>query len=115
MGAPSKRERDWAMFTHLAAFVGFLIPFGNIVGPLVVWLLKKDEMPFVNDQGKEALNFQITLMVAALIAVVLCFLVIGFLLLPVIAIAGIVLPIVGAIRASEGRLYRYPYALRLID
>jgi uncharacterized protein len=78
----SSDERQWAMFAHLAALAGFVIPFGNLIGPLIVWQIKKNEMPFVDDQGKEALNFQITVCLAVLVCILLM-VVIGALLLPI--------------------------------
>jgi len=111
----SAQERQWAMFSHLAAFFGFVVPFGSILGSLVIWLIKKDTMPFVNDQGKEALNFNITVAIAALVAWVLVFILIGFLLLPAVLIFWIVFVIIGAIKANEGVAYRYPLTLRLVN
>lgn len=114
-GAPSAEERQWAMFAHLSALAGLLIPFGSIIGPLVIWLIKKDTMPFVNDQGKEALNFNITVAIAAIVCWVLIFVLIGFLLLPALVIAWLVFVILGTIKANEGTSYRYPFTLRLIN
>ncbi|MCS3902114.1 putative Tic20 family protein [Methylohalomonas lacus] len=111
---PNKDERTWGMLCHLSAFAGFIIPFGGIIAPLIIWLIKKDEMPFVNDQGKEAINFQITVFIAALICFVLMFVGIGFLLLFALAIYAIVMIIIATIKANEGSYYRYPHALRLI-
>lgn len=113
-GPPSVEQRQWAMFAHLAALTGFLIPFGNLIGPLIIWQLKKHEMPFVDDQGKEALNFQITVTIAVIVAFLLMVVLIGFLLLPIIGIAALVLTIIGGINANNGQTYRYPFALRLI-
>ena len=110
----SAEERQWAMFAHLSTLVGLIIPFGSILGPLVIWLIKKDTMPFVDDQGKEAVNFQITTGIAAIIAGVLMFVLIGFLLLPIILIAWLVLSVLAGIKANEGQYYRYPFAIRLI-
>jgi uncharacterized protein len=112
---PSAEERQWAMFAHLSALAGLVMPFGSIIGPLVIWLIKKDTMPFVNDQGKEALNFNITVAIAAVVCGLLCIVLIGFLLLPVLVILWLVFVIVGTIKANEGTLYRYPFALRLIN
>lgn len=109
-----KDARNWGMFCHLSAFLGFIVPLGNILGPLVIWLIKKNEYPFVDDQGKEALNFQITIFIAAVISMLLMFIFIGFLLIFAVAIYAIVMIIVAAIKANEGVAYRYPYALRLI-
>ena len=114
-GAPSAEERQWAMFAHLSALVGVIIPLGSIIGPLVIWLIKKDTMPFVNDQGKEALNFNITVGIAAIVGWILCFILIGFLVLAVLAIAWLVFVIIATIKANEGTTYRYPFTLRLIN
>jgi len=114
-GAPSADERQWAMFSHLSALIGLIIPFGSIVGPLVIWLIKKDTMPFVNDQGKEALNFNITVAIAAIVGWILCFILIGFLVLAVVFVAWLVLVIIGTIKANEGTAYRYPFTLRLVS
>ena len=114
-GAPSAEERQWAMFAHLSALVGVIIPLGSIIGPLVIWLIKKDTMPFVNDQGKEALNFNITVAIAAIVGWILCFILIGFLVLAVLAIGWLVFVIIATIKANEGTTYRYPFALRLVN
>ena len=113
-GAPSADDRQWGMFAHLSALSGVVIPFGNIIGPLVVWQVKKDTLPFAADQGKEALNFNITMLIAAFIGFLLTFILIGLGLLPLIGIAWLVFTILAGIKANEGVAYRYPYALRLI-
>lgn len=112
--SPSAEERQWAMFAHLSALVGFLIPFGSILGPLIIWQIKKAEMPFVDDQGKESLNFQITVVIAVLACLLLSVILIGFLLLPIVGIAALVLTIMAGIKANNGETYRYPFTLRLI-
>ncbi|MGH8281921.1 MAG: DUF4870 domain-containing protein [Gammaproteobacteria bacterium] len=114
METTTEAERNWGMAAHLSALAGYVIPFGSIIGPLVVWLMKKDEMPFVNVQGKEALNFQITVVIAALISVVLILVIIGIFLLWALAIIDLIFIIVAAIQASKGVDYRYPISLRLI-
>ena len=106
--------RQWGLFAHLSALIGLIIPFGNVLGPLIIWQVKQAEMPFVGDQGKEALNFQITVAIAMLICIVLSFVLIGLLLLPIVGIAALVFTIIGGIKANEGQYYRYPFALRLI-
>lgn len=113
-GTPSAEERQWGLFAHLSSLIGFIIPFGNLIGPLVIWQIKKSEMPFVDDQGKEALNFQITIFLAVLVCLVLSFVLIGFLLLPLVGLAWLIFSIIGGIKANEGVAYRYPFALRLI-
>lgn len=111
---PTKDERTMAMICHLLPLAGALmpaIPILNIVAPLVLWLIKKDTMPFVNDQGKEVLNFQITVSIAIFVCII------TILLIPVailVGIAALVLMIIAAIKSNEGVAYRYPYILRLI-
>jgi uncharacterized Tic20 family protein len=102
------------MFAHLSALIGLIVPFGNVLGPLVIWLVQKDKMAFVDDQGKEALNFQITVFGAALISAFLMFILIGFLLIFVVGLGALVLTIIAAIKANEGVAYRYPLTIRLI-
>jgi uncharacterized Tic20 family protein len=114
MGTPSADERQWGLFAHLSTLVGLIIPFGSILGPLVVWLIKKDTMPFVDDQGKEALNFNITALLAFIVSGILMFVLIGFLLIFVVFIAWLVLSIMAAMAANKGEAYRYPFTLRLI-
>lgn len=109
-----KEARNWAMGCHLAALAGFVIPFGSIIGPLIVWLIKKDESSFVDSQGKEALNFQITMLIAFLVCIVLAFILIGFLLMAVVVIFNLIMIILAAIKTSEGQDFRYPVSLRLI-
>ena len=112
---PDSQARTWAMIAHLAGFLGYFLPLiGNVIGPLIVWQLKKDMHPYVDQQGKEALNFQITILLAGLICGLLMVIGIGFLLIGVVAVAAIVLIIIAAIKANEGAPYRYPFCLRLI-
>jgi hypothetical protein len=111
----SKEEQNWAMICHLSALAGFLIPFGNLLGPLIVWLVKRSEMPMVEIQGKEALNFQITVTIAAVISMLLIFVLIGFVLLLVVGVGALILTIMAAIKVSNGEFdYKYPWALRLL-
>ncbi len=114
-GLPAPDQRQWAMFAHLSALAGLVVPFGNILGPLIIWLIKKDTMPLVNDQGKEALNFNITVAIAAVVCWVLVFVLIGFLLLPALVICWLVFVILATVRANEGSYYRYPFTLRLVQ
>ena len=111
---PSNEEKQWAMFAHLAALLGFLIPFGNLIGPLIVWLMKRNEMPFVDDQGKESLNFQITVFIAVIVSVLAMLVLIGFVLIFVVGIGALVLTIMAGIKANNGETYRYPFTLRLL-
>ena len=80
----SESERNWAMFCHLSALTGFFFPFGGIIGPLVCWLSRKDESTWVNENGKASMNFQISMLLYIVLAIPLCFILIGFLILMVI-------------------------------
>lgn len=102
------------MLAHLAGLIGFIIPFGNLIAPLIVWQVKKDQMPFVDDQGKESLNFHITISIAVAVCLVLMLVLIGFVLLPLIGLAALVLMVIAGIKANGGERYRYPFVLRLI-
>jgi uncharacterized protein len=122
----SAEERQWAMFAHLSALLGGLVTagwgasLGCLVGPLIIWLVKKDTMPFVDDQAKEALNFNITVaaIMLALFVLGIVTLGVGFLIaLPIMLVVGLgalVLIIIAAIKANEGVAYRYPFAIRLV-
>ncbi len=107
-------ERTWGMLCHLSAFAGCIIPFGNIIGPLIVYSVKRQQYPLVEDQGKEVLNFQITLSIALIISFILIFAVIGIFLAGAIGIAGLVLTVIGALKANNGEYYRYPLSIRFI-
>lgn len=111
---PEKEVRTWGMACHLAALSGFVIPFGSIIGPLVIWLMKKDTMPFVDDQGKEALNFNISIAIYAIISTILIFLFIGILFLIAVIIVQLIFTIIAAVKANEGFPYRYPLTIRFI-
>ena len=108
-------DKQWGMLAHLSAFSGFLIPFGNIGGPLLVWLLKKDGSPFIDDQGKESLNFQISMTIYMIVAALSAFVLIGFLLFPLVLLMWLVLTIVASVRASNGEPYRYPATIRFFQ
>jgi uncharacterized Tic20 family protein len=111
----SKDEQNWAMGCHLAALSGFIIPFGNIVGPLVIWLIKRGEMPQVEEHGKESLNFQITVTIAVMLCIPLMFVLIGIPLLFLVGIGALILTIMAAVKVSNGDYsYRYPLTIRLL-
>ena len=123
-GIPAE-ERQWAMFAHLSALLGGLLTsavggWGFFLGPLVIWLMKKDTMPFVADQAKEALNFNITVSGIFVILLILSLLTlgIGFLvtapIMLIIGIAALVFIIIAAMKANQGIAYRYPLTLRLV-
>ncbi len=111
----NKDARMWAMICHLAALAGLVVPVvGCIVGPLIVWQIKKEEFPFVDEQGKEAVNFQISMLIYGIVAGLLCFVCIGVVLLPAVAIFDIVFLLIAAVKANNGEHYRYPLTIRFI-
>lgn len=110
----SSDERMWGMLCHLSALTGYFSGLGFILGPLIVWLLKKDQYSFVDEQGKEALNFQITMFIAAIISALLVLLLVGIVLLWILGIVNLVLIIIAVINSNNGVHYEYPFALRLI-
>ena len=110
----AKDARTWAMFCHVGAFAGYIIPFGHIIAPLIIWLIKKDESPLVDDQGKESLNFQISISIYAIVAALLTFVIIGIVLLIALLIFDVVMVIVATVRANNGERYRYPLCLRFV-
>ena len=112
---PTKDERTWAMLCHFSTLFIFLgIPFSNILAPLIIWLIKKEEMPFLNDQGKEVVNFQITMTICILVSALFCIILIGIPFLIGLLIYNFIITIVAAISANDGKSYRYPINLRLI-
>ena len=111
----SKDARMWAMFCHLAGLAGYVMPVvGNIVAPLILWQIKKDEYPFVDEQGKEAVNFQISMTLYAIISASLIIIVIGLFLLPAVVIIDLVFLLIAAVKANNGQHYRYPLTIRFI-
>ena len=110
----SKDERMWAMLCHLSALAGFIIPMGSIIGPLIVWLIKKDEMPLVAEHGRKSLNFQLTMFIAYIVCLILMFAVIGVILLPIVAIFSFIMVVIGAIKTNDGKEFNYPFSLQLI-
>ena len=103
-----------AMFAHLSTFSGYIVPFGNIIAPIVFWQIKKDTMPYVVDQAKEALNFQISVLIYGVVIGVAACILIGFALIPLIFIFDIVFTIIAALKANEGIQYRYPLTFRFV-
>ena len=112
---PTEDERMWGLIAHLSGLLASLLGGLSFLGPLIVWLVKKDQSPFVADQAKEALNFQIAVFIALLISGIATLACVGFILLPVVIIGSIVYAVIGAMEANKGVYYRYPYTFRLIN
>ncbi|MEN8127871.1 MAG: DUF4870 domain-containing protein [Planctomycetota bacterium] len=114
-GEISKDAKMWGMFCHLAALAMFTsIPFANVLGPLILWLIKKDEFAFVDDQGKEALNFQISIAIYAIVCIPLFFVIVGIFLFAALGIFNLVMIIIASIESNKGNAYRYPLCIRIV-
>jgi len=112
----SSSVRTWCILAHATALVGFLVPVaGHIVGPLIVWLAKRQDSPEIDAHGRESINFQISMLIWNAIAAILIIVLIGIPILILLHILNIIFVIVASIQASEGKLYRYPLAIRLIS
>jgi uncharacterized Tic20 family protein len=115
-GAPRTWERNWAVFCHLGGFAGLVLPgLGQVIAPLVLWLVRRHQSPFVDHHGREALNFQISMTLYAVVAAALMWLLIGFLLILVVLGVQFVFMVIASVAASQGERYRYPLTLRLIS
>lgn len=106
--------KNWSMACHLSALVGFFIPLGALIGPLVVWLMKRDQIVEVAEQGRDSLNFQLTMLIAYVVSFILVFIGIGLLLLPLVGLFSLVMIIIATVKASEGKRFTYPLSLQLI-
>ncbi|MDA1195590.1 MAG: DUF4870 domain-containing protein [Planctomycetota bacterium] len=111
----TKDERTWGMLAHLLALSGYVVPLGNIIGPMVVYFVKKDESEFVKQEAKESLNFQISVFLYMIVSAVLIIVLIGILLLIAVGIWALVMVILASIKANEGKPYRYPFTIRFIS
>lgn len=115
VGEIQPEEKTWGMLCHLLALSTFLgIPFGNIIGPLIMWMMKKDHSGFVDEQGKESLNFQISMTIYAIIGAILIIVGIGFVILIGLFIFNLIFVIKASIASSNGEAYIYPFAFRFI-
>jgi len=122
-GQPDNQNqaRTWNMLCHLSALVGYIIPFGSVLGPLLVWQIKKNEFPSVEEHGKAAFNFQLTVIISVVVfgmaVFLLSFVCIGLLLIPVVVavgLCGFIFAIIAGIKANNGEAYRYPWSLTFI-
>ncbi len=114
VAGPTQDERNWAMLCHLCIIGQMFIPL-LVVGPLLIWLFKGDQLPFVKEQGKEAVNFQITLFLVGLVGWVLIWVLIGWLVLGVLWVYAIVAGVIATMKVKEGVPYRYGLNLRLVS
>ncbi|HEY6458168.1 MAG TPA: DUF4870 domain-containing protein [Steroidobacteraceae bacterium] len=114
MHTVSDDDRTWGSLAHLSALCGMLIPFGSLLGPLIIWRTRGQRAAFVGDQALEALNFNISIAIGLVACLALVWLFIGILMAFALVIYWIVMTVVATLKAGEGHRYRYPIALRLI-
>jgi uncharacterized protein len=111
----SSDTRTWCVLCHASALLGLFFHFlGHICGPLVVWLLKRSEAAEIDAHGKESLNFQLSMLIYDVVAIILCFVLIGIPILILLWVLNTVFVIVASVKASEGQLFRYPLTIRFI-
>ena len=116
VAASSSNIRNWNILCHASALLGVFFHFpGHLIGPLIVWLAKRDDSPEIDAHGKESLNFQISMLIYNVIAAVFCLVLIGFFFLAVLWVLNAVFVIVASIQASDGKFYRYPMTIRFIE
>ena len=108
------QEKQWALICHLSGLSGYIIPFGNVIVPIVIWSLKKDQMPMVDKHGKEVINFQLSITIWIIASAMLIILLVGIPMLIVLGLLQVVLVIIGALKADSGQLYKYPLTIRFI-
>ena len=106
-----KKGREWGMFLHLSLFAGHVVPFGGIIAPIVIWQTKKDELPKLDRHGKNAVNWIISSFIYAIVSGLLCLVFIGIPLVLALIVMNIVFPIIAAMKANEGRVWKYPLAI----
>jgi uncharacterized Tic20 family protein len=114
VGTVDQEVRNVAVAAHLSTLAGLVVPFGSVIGPLAVWLTRRDRDPFIDDAGREALNFGISIAIYGAVVLVATLMLVGIPLLVVGVIAWVVLASLAAVKASQGQIYRYPLTLRLI-
>jgi hypothetical protein len=108
--------RTWNAFCHASSLLGIFLHFpGHLLGPLVVWLVKRGDSPEIDAHGKEALNFQISMLIYNVVAVVFCLILIGFVFLAILWVLNVVFSIIASIQATDGKFYRYPMTIRFIQ
>ena len=116
-GYISQRDRDmrqWAMFLHLSTFAGVLVPVLGFVAPIVIWQIKKDEFPEIDEHGRVVVNWLISAVIYGFVSILLVFLLIGIPLIVAVSICSVVFPVIGGIKANQGELWPYPLSLRIV-
>ncbi len=111
---PERDARQWGFFLHLAQYAHMLLPFGGIILPIVLWQIKKDTYPSVDAHGKNVVNWTISMFIYFVIAVPLCFVLVGIPLVVILGLAALICPLIGAIKANNGEIWTYPGAITFL-
>jgi uncharacterized protein len=111
----SETERNWAMFCHLSSFAGFFFPFGGVIGPLICWLTRRDESSWVDMNGKASLNFQLSMLLYMVLAIPLCFIIVGIPIVIMIGFLKVICVIIASVKAPKGEIFRYPLVIPFIQ
>jgi uncharacterized Tic20 family protein len=111
----TETERNWAMLCHLSAFACFFFPFGGIIGPLICWLSRKDESEWVNINGRNSLNFQLSILLYIVLSIPLCFIIIGIPIIIILSMLKVICIIIASVKAPKGELFRYPLAIPFLQ
>jgi uncharacterized Tic20 family protein len=111
----SESERTWAMLCHLSAFAGFFFPFGGIIGPLICWLSRKDESQWIDQNGKQSLNFEISILLYIVLAAPLCIIIIGIPIVIFLVFLKVICIIIASVKASKGEEFKYPVTIPFIQ
>ena len=111
----SESERNWAMLCHLSTFAGYFFPFGGILGPLICWLSRKDESQWVDFNGKQALNFQLSILLYRVLAIPLVFIIVGIPILVFLGFLEVICAVIASVKASKGEEFRYPLSIPFIQ
>jgi uncharacterized protein len=111
----SESERNWAMLCHLSAFAGFFFPFGGVIGPLICWLSRRDESVWVYVNGRDSLNFQLSVLLYMVLVIPLCFIIIGIPLIFILLALKVICIIIASVKAGKGEVFKYPLAIPFIQ
>lgn len=114
MNTNNDNDKTMNMLCHLLALSGFFVPLGSVIGPLIIWLVKKDEIESVDRHGRAALNFQLTMLIVYVVCFILLFVAIGAILLPIAALFSFIMIIVASIKAYEGKEVSYPFSIKFL-
>lgn len=110
-----REDRQLLMFTHLSQLLNLFTGLGGFIVPLIIWLTQKDKIEHMDEQGKQILNFQLTMIIVSIIAIPLCFILIGFVILGLVCLLTLIFPIINAIKANDGQLTYYPLSIKFFN